>query len=77
MVLFNNPRDKGQLMRIASQAFPGSRDRIKSVIAELTPFEPLLIDFTQNCPDKYRLRADPFPEDLKEKNQPFTRVFLP
>jgi hypothetical protein len=47
MVLFNNPRDKGQITKLASQAFPGSKERVKTALGELTPFEPLIMDFSQ------------------------------
>lgn len=78
IVLFPNPRDRSQIQRLASQAFPGNADKLKKAIqfAQSTPYRPLIMDFHQRTPQAYRLSVDPFPEDLKKSQAPFPQIII-
>ena len=78
IVLFPNPRDRSQLTRLSSQAFPGQAEWFKRAMryAQSRPYRPLILNFHQTTPQQYRLSVDPFPEDLKESKQPFPQILL-
>lgn len=57
--IFKNPRDKSQIEFLARQMLPGQSKAVCEVFADATkdPHGYLFIDFTQECPDEYRLRT--------------------
>lgn len=58
-VVFKNPRDKSQLEFLARQVNPRKAKSLIQVFETATqaPYGYLLLDFTQECPDAYRLRS--------------------
>lgn len=66
LVLFKNPSDKLQVANLARQLYPGrSRFFINAYeIATEQPHTYLLLDVSQTCPDKLRLRTNIFPGEL-------------
>jgi len=79
LVLFNNPRDKSQIVRFVGQAFPGQTRRIQTAltVAHSRPYRPLVINMHQTTPDALSLTMDIFPEDLKTSKEPFPQILLP
>ena len=57
--LFKNPRDKSQIEFLARQMMPGHSKAVIEAFSDATkqPHGYLFIDFTQECPDEYRLRS--------------------
>lgn len=58
-IIFKNPRDKSQIQFLARQMYPGHSKSVTQVFSDATnrPHGYLFIDFTQECPDEYRLRT--------------------
>jgi hypothetical protein len=64
MVLFKNPGDRLQVSTLARQLYPGGGARtFVEAFTDATsrPYSYLLVDLTQSCPDRFRLRTDVFP----------------
>ena len=61
-VIFKNPRDKSQLQFLARQVFPQKSKALIEVFETATaePHGYLFLDFTQECPDKFRFRSHLF-----------------
>lgn len=72
LVLFKNPSDKLQVANIGRQLYPRQSkyfiDAYEKATAE--PYSYLLLDLTQTCPDKLRLRTNIFPGEV-------INIFLP
>lgn len=67
LVLFKNPRDQTAVDYVARQAFPSDRRFLIDSYHDATdgiPHGYILIDFTQNCPDTLRVRADIFNDHI-------------
>lgn len=63
LVLFKNPRDKTVIDFLARQAYPNNRKFLMDSFEDATDEMPhgyLFMDFTQECPNKYRIRTDIF-----------------
>ena len=60
IVVFKNVRDKGQIMLLARQMFPGNTRYFLQAFTDATsvPYGYLLIDFKTSTPDCLRLRSD-------------------
>lgn len=61
MVLFRNPRDQTVIDYLARQMFPQNRKFLLDAFDDATKNKPhsyLFLDFTQECPDDYRIRAN-------------------
>lgn len=65
LVLFKNPSDKLQVANLARQLYPGRTQYFIEAyeIATSQPFTYLLLDVSQTCDDKLRLRTNIFPDD--------------
>lgn len=63
IVLFDNVRDKMQIMCLARQIFPNKSKQFLGVFrdATKTPYGYLVIDFSPNIDDRMRLRTNIFP----------------
>ena len=63
-ILFKCPRDVGQLMYLARQAFPGKGEYVKDAYRDCTSkrYGYIIWDFRGSTPDEYRLRSDIFGE---------------
>lgn len=59
-IIFKNPRDKLQFQVLARQMIPNNSKLLVEIFQDATqrPHGYLLIDLTQECPDKYRFRAN-------------------
>lgn len=59
-VIFKNPRDKSQFNLFARQILPKRSKVLVDIFSEATsePFQYLFLDFTQECPEKYRFRGN-------------------
>ena len=59
-VIFKNPRDKSQIEFLARQIAPRKSKALIEVFEAATdkPYNYLFLDFTQECPDEYRLRSN-------------------
>jgi hypothetical protein len=63
LILLKNPRDQTVIDFIARQAFPKTRTYLIDAFHDAVNNKPhgyLFIDFTQDCPDEIRVRADIF-----------------
>jgi len=62
LVLFKNPRDATVVDFVARQAYPNNRSYLMESFQDATKSAHgyLFIDFTQQCPDDLRVRADIF-----------------
>ena len=58
-IIFKNPRDKSQVEYLAPQILPRKSKALIDVFESATeqPYHYLFLDFTQECPDAYRLRS--------------------
>ena len=58
-IIFKNPRDKSQVEFLARQILPRKSKALIEVFEAATDksYNYLLLDFTQECPDEYRLRS--------------------
>lgn len=63
MILFKNPRNMGQITHLGSQLCPGNTAFIKKAYKEATkdPYGYLVLDFTQDTPDHFRVVSGIFP----------------
>ena len=59
-IIFKNPRDKSQVEFLARQIRPRKSKALIEVFEAATekPYQYLFLDFTQECPDEYRLRSN-------------------
>ena len=59
-VIFKNPRDQSQFNTFARQVMPKKSQALINVFAKATsePYRYLFLDFTQQCPDDFRFRAN-------------------
>ena len=67
LVIFKNPRDKTVIDFIARQAYPNNRRFLMDAFQHATDNKPhgyLFLDFTQQCPESYRVRSDIFNNKL-------------
>ena len=66
IVVFKNPCDASQIVHLAKQAYPGKVKAVQeaSKDAASAPFGYLLLDFKQCTPDKLRLPAKVFPDEM-------------
>lgn len=63
LVLFRNPRDQTVIDYLARQMYPNNRSFLVKAFEDATinkPHSYLFFDFTQQCPDAIRVRADIF-----------------
>lgn len=65
-VIFKNPRDKSQLEFLARQILPRKSKALIEVFEAATemPHNYLFLDFTQECPDKFRFRSNLFDKPM-------------
>lgn len=67
LILFKNPRDRTAIDYISRQAFPNTNtfviDAFKDAVAN-KPHGYIFIDFTQDCPDELRVRANIFDSNM-------------
>lgn len=65
-VIFKNPRDKSQVEFLARQILPRKSKGLIEVFESATqkPYNYLFLDFTQECPDDYRLRSNLFQKPI-------------
>ena len=63
-VIFKNPRDKLQFQTFARQIYPSQSKAITEVFENATSNAHgyLFLDFTQECPEEFRIRSDIFGE---------------
>lgn len=68
LVVFNNPRDKSQIVNLAKQMYPGETNYVKEAFALATrePHGYLLLDLKQSTPEQLRLRSRIFPGETYE-----------
>jgi energy-coupling factor transporter ATP-binding protein EcfA2 len=63
LVIFLNPRDKTVIDYLARQAYPTDRKFLIDAFSDATdnkPYGYLFMDFTQECPDRLRIRTNIF-----------------
>jgi hypothetical protein len=67
LVLFKNPRDRGQINCLSRQIYPRKPNIIHEAFSDATqrPHGYLLFDFKQSTPEKYRLRTNIFPDETQ------------
>ena len=67
LVLFKNPADQLQISTLARQMYPKQGQRFVEAYKDATsqPFTYLLVDTTQQCPNKLRLRTNIFPGEVQ------------
>ena len=65
-IIFKNPRDKSQVEFLARQILPRKAKSLIEVFEAATekPYNYLFLDFTQECPDEYRLRSHLFEKPM-------------
>ena len=65
-IIFKNPRDKSQVEFLARQILPRKSKALIEVFESATekPYQYLFLDFTQECPDDYRLRSHLFEKPM-------------
>ena len=63
LVIFKNPRDKGQIMHLARQMYPGQSQFVVEAFKSATerPHGYLLFDLRQDTSEQFRLRTNIFP----------------
>ena len=68
LVLFQNPRDQGQVAILARQMYPQNSKFLREVFEDATkvPFGYLFIDLHQDTPSERRLRARILPEEAPQ-----------
>lgn len=64
-ILFQNIRDKLQVLYLARQVYPGKSQVLMDAYSDATrrPYGYLVIDFSPNMDEKFRLRTDIFPDE--------------
>ena len=65
LVLYKNPRDKGQVGILGRQLYATKWRQFVAALEDATskPYSYLLVDLRPETPDDYRLRANIFPTD--------------
>ena len=65
LVLYKNPRDKGQMGVLGRQMYPRNWRAFVGAIEKATeaPHSYILVDISQKTPDEYRLRSSIFQSD--------------
>ena len=65
-IIFKNPRDKSQVEFLARQILPRKSKALIEVFEAATTqaYQYLFLDFTQECPDNYRLRSHLFEKPM-------------
>lgn len=65
IVCTKNPRDRQQINTLAQQLSPENVKFVKEAYADATsrPYQYLLCDLSQKCPDQLRFRTSIFPDD--------------
>ena len=65
LVVYKNPRDKGQVAILGRQMYPTKWRQFVAAVEDATskPFSYLLVDLRPETPEEYRLRANIFPSD--------------
>jgi energy-coupling factor transporter ATP-binding protein EcfA2 len=61
LVLFKNPRDKTVIDFLSRQIYPSNRKFLMDAFNDATNDKPhgyIFMDFTQECPDRHRVRTD-------------------
>jgi hypothetical protein len=68
LVLFKNPRDANQVSTLARQMYPGKSKFVLEAFADATkePYGYLLIDLKPDTDERYRIRANIFPDDDRQ-----------
>jgi hypothetical protein len=68
LVLFKNPRDASQATHLGKQMYPNRLKYFQAAYKDATsePHGYLLCDMRQETPDRMRLRAHIFPDDLQQ-----------
>ena len=68
LVLFNNPRDRSQIINLGKQMCPGEIEYVKESfdLATREPHGYLLVDLKQTTPRDLRFRGRIFPREKKE-----------
>lgn len=67
LVVFKNPRDRGQIGVLSRQMYPGNPKFLVNVYTDATrrPYGYLFIDLHQGTPDQYRLRTNILPGEVE------------
>ena len=67
IVIFKNPRDASQIIRLASQMFPRQTQYMLEAYKMATeqPYSYLFIDLKQDTPDHMRLRSNIFVDETQ------------
>ena len=78
LVLYKNPRDKGQMSILGRQMYPTKWRGFVSALQDATypPFSYLLVDLRPETPDEYRLRANIFPGPPEGGDSTPTDVYI-
>ena len=65
-IIFKNPRDKSQVEFLARQILPRKSKALIEVFEAATTqaYQYIFLDFTQECPDNYRLRSHLFEKPM-------------
>jgi Adenovirus IVa2 protein len=65
LVLFRNPRDATQVSHLARQMYPGKTKFLIEAFRDATiaPYSYILLDLKADTDDKYRVRANVFPDE--------------
>jgi len=65
-IIFKNPRDKSQVEFLSRQVLPRKSKALIEVFEAATekPYNYLFLDFTQECPEDYRLRSHLFEKPM-------------
>lgn len=71
LVLFKNPRDRTVISYIARQAYPQNTKFLTDAFQDATnkPNGYLFIDFTQKCPEEFRIRTNIFDDMIVYKQK--------
>ena len=75
IVLYKNPRDKGQIAILGRQMYPAHSCAFDEILKDATtqPYSYLLIDLRPETPEEHSLRTNIFPCDITE---PPTTVYI-
>lgn len=78
LVLYKNPRDKGQMAVLGRQMYPTKWKGFVSALQDATqaPFSYLVVDLRPETPEEYRLRGNIFPGEESE-NAPTDIYIIP
>ena len=72
MILFKNPRDKGQVRALGSQMYPGDTNFLVSSYRDATDarYGYLLLDLHPETPEDLRVRTGIFPDEVPQVSLP-------